>query len=475
MTTLLGSLLSSSRLVLTAIVCISLIATSSRAQQPELLDKVAVVVDEQVITQRELSTRLNEIITRTRRANMQLPDEKLLLKQVVDLLVLEKLQLGLADRFKVSPGNEEVMSAVQQVMKQRGWNEQQLLAHLEEEGTSFEAFADGIRNELKMQAVAQGVVSQRISVSEQDIETFIKSADAKFWMSPDYRLSHIVIGLPSSPSADDIATAEAKINEVKTQLAKGSNFADIAIVASNGPAATKGGDLGYRKLTELPLVFEQALKDLKEGDLSDIIRTQAGFHILKVTDIRGEDKQIVEQTKARHILVKTSAIVDEQAAKEKLAKARKQIVEGDASFEELAKDMSEDLGTRMAGGDLGWANPGTFVPAFESTMQQLEKGEISQPFESRFGWHIIRVEDRRNEDLTDLALKGKARSIIQNRRFNDAKENWLQELKDEAYVQYLIPELAEYNPKKEKENKTTRKKNKKKKRSKNRQQATELM
>lgn len=437
-------------------------------QQRQFLDKVAVVVDEQVITQRELSARLNEIMVRTKRANMQLPEEEVLLKQVVDLLVLEKLQLGLAERFKVSPGNEEVMGAVQQVMKQRGWNEQKLMQHLQSEGTNFEAFADGIRDELKMQAVAQGVVSQRISVSDQDVDTFIKSADAKFWMSPDYRLSHIVIAIPASPSAEDVDKASAKMAEVQKQLKQGSRFADMAIAVSNGPAATKGGDLGYRKLTELPLVFEEALTGLKIGETSDVIRTQAGLHILQVADIRGEEKQIVKQTKARHILVKTSAIVDEQAAKDKLNKARDEILKGETSFEELAKDISEDLGTRMAGGDLGWANPGSFVPAFENTMQKLKVNEISKPFESRFGWHIIRVEDRRDEDLTDLALRGKARRIIQNRRFNDAKENWLQELKDEAYVLYLLPELAQYNTKKETANKTTRKKNK---REKSKQQA----
>ena len=403
----------------------------------QLLDRVVAVVDQTVISQSELDNRLGKIVARSEAANINLPPMATLREQVLDQLVLETLQINLAVRYGAIATDQEVYSAIQGMLKQRNMSEEQLSIELARDGETVNEFQESIRKQLTMQNISQGAVSNRIKISEQDIDNFLNSADAQFWISPDYHLGHILISVPSSASNDDIKAAEDKANKIYERASQGANFAELAIAQSNGPSALEGGDLGWKKSSDLPTLFAEIAPTLQPGDVAKPARSQAGFHILKLYKKRGENKQIVTQTKARHILIKTSEIVSKQQAIDKLIDVRKRVLEGE-EFAELAKNNSEDIATKLAGGDLGWSNPGMFVPEFEKVMKDLPKGEISQPFLTQFGWHILQVIDRRQEDLTDLVIRNKARTLLINRRFEDEVQVWLQEMKDDAFIQISI-------------------------------------
>lgn len=401
------------------------------------LDRVVAVVDNRAITQTELDSRVQDVQVRSQAAGMRLPEADILNKQIIDQLISETLQLEMADRYGVQVSDQEVNASIGNIIQNAQMTEQQFVQQLASEGVSINEFRASIRRQLTMRSITEGLVSRRIRISEQEVDNFLKSADAQFWVSPDYHLGHILVALPSSPSSEAIVEAEEKANALYEKLKAGANFAEVAIAESNGPSALQGGDLGWRKSAELPTLFAELLPPLNNGDVTKPTRSQAGFHIIKLYESRGGQKQIVNQTRARHILVKTSEILNDAKAEAKLKDIRQQILDG-ADFAELAKTHSEDIGSRMSGGDLGWATPGTFVPAFEKTMAETKEGEISQPFKSRFGWHIMKVEERREEDMTQEALRQKARNMIMSRRFEDETQIWLQELRDEAFIDIKI-------------------------------------
>ncbi|MFT5084425.1 MAG: peptidyl-prolyl cis-trans isomerase SurA [Lentisphaeria bacterium] len=403
----------------------------------QLLDRVVAIVDEDVVTQTELDNRIVDISRRSEAAGMKLPPANVLQEQILDQLINETLQLNAAYRYGITVSDQEILDAIKNVMVSRKWQQQDLIDNLASDGITIEDFKKDIRRQLTMQNISQGLVRSRIKISDQDIDNFLKSADAQFWISPDYQLSHILIALP--PSADSKASAEAeeKAHKVYEKLVSGARFEEVALAESDGPLALKGGDLGWRKSTDLPTLFAEIAPTLEKGEISKPARSQAGFHILKLNGIRGETKQIVNQTLARHILIKISAILDAKQAQEKLNGIRQSILDG-ADFGELAKKHSEDIGSKLSGGELGWSSPGQFVPIFESTMNDLEKDDISQPFESQFGWHILQVMDRRQEDMTEQAIRGKAGNVLMSRRFEDEIQLWIQEMRDNAFIDIKI-------------------------------------
>ena len=403
----------------------------------EMLDRVVAVVDQSIVTQTQLNKRIQDITIRMRSANINMPPMDVLKSQVLDQLITETLQLNMADRYGVDVEDAEVLQSIQRILQSKQWSEDQLLASIEAEGITVNEFKENIRRDLRMQHVSQGVVSQRIKISDQEIDSFLKSADAQFWVSPNYRLGHILISVPSSSSLSEINAAEEKAQGLYKTLQEGAQFEEVAIAHSNGPAALKGGDLGWRKSTELPTLFAELVKNLEVGQVSKPTRSQAGFHIIKLNEKQGQSKQIVNQTKARHILLKTSAILNNEQAQEKLVGIRQELLDG-ADFVEMAKEHSEDIASKLSGGDLGWASPGTFVPQFEETMDKMDINEISQPFQSQFGWHILQVLDRREEDMTDEAIRYRAQNILTQRRFADEVQLWLQELRDEAFIEIKI-------------------------------------
>lgn len=410
---------------------------SLETQGLEILDKVAAIIDQDIVMRSELDQRINDIIARSAQANVKLPPKEKLTEQVLDQLVTETLQLSKAKQYNIQIDDRELNQAVDSIYQSRGWDLATFNKVLEAQGQSMNELRQNIRRELTMRKVSQGVVRSRIKISEQEIDNFLGSADAKFWISPEYHLGHILIGLPQSATKRQVSEAQRKALALYQKLSTGGSFAELAIAESDGQAALKGGDIGWRKSAELPTLFAETAPKLKVDEVSKPLRSQAGFHILKLYDKRGETNQVVTQTKARHILLKTSAILDDAQAKQKLLALREQIISG-ADFGALAKQHSEDLGSKLAGGDLGWSQPGMFVPEFEKVIAKTAKQEVSPVFRTQFGWHVLQVTDRRDEDLTEEAIRAKALNILTSRRFEDEVQLWLQEMKDDAYIEVKI-------------------------------------
>lgn len=421
------------RLLLAAVFSV---ATAGHAE-PQLLDKVIAVVDKSVIMQSELDERLLQVVHNARANKLALPNMETLQKQVLDHLISEHLQLQMAQRVGFRVSDEQVNQSIEQIRRANQLSPEQFAAQLQHDGMTMATLREKLRRDITLQQIQQAMVQQRIHISPLEIDNFLKSADAQFWISPEYHLGHILISLSQSASTADIEAAQQKAAELVKRIRAGANFAEVAIAESDDPAALSGGDLGWRKTSELPSLFAELLPSLAPGDVSEPARSPAGFHLLTVYDIRGNEQQTEMQTKARHILLKPSAILSDEEAKAKLEKLRQRILDGE-DFAALAKEHSEDIGSMLAGGDLGWSRPGMFVAEFEDTMARMDVEEISQPFRSQFGWHILQIQERRQEDITDDLLRNKAANLLTNRRFEDELQIWLREMRDEAFINIKI-------------------------------------
>lgn len=417
------------------IICLALAGQALAA--PQKLDQVAAIVGKNVVTLSELNSRIAEIKNRPDAEKIKLPPDDVLRKQVLDHLITESLQLASANRMGVKISPEQVNAAMTNIAQKNRMTLEQFEAMLISEGLSPAVMRQRLQREITVQQVQRGVVTQRIKVSELEIENFLKSADAKFWISPEYHLGHFMIALPPSPSAAEVAEAESKINAVYEELKNGADFAATAIAKSNAQDALNGGDLGWRKSADLPSLFAELVADMPVGSLSKPARSPAGFHILKLIDKRSDANQVITQSKARHILVKTSAVVSDEEARAKLNKLRSSILAG-ADFAKLAKENSEDIGSMLNGGDLGWSSPGMFVPEFERAIGEATVGQVSEPFKTQFGWHILQVTERRQEDMTKEVLQRKAANILTSRRFEDELQLWLMELKEDAFIDIKV-------------------------------------
>lgn len=420
------------------LIAASLVLTSLTGQaEIQKVDEVVAVVDRSVLFRSELNERIAQVARHARANNLALPELATLQEQVLDHLISEKLQLQMAKRVGLQISDEQINQTIEQIRQSNQLTPEQFALQLQQDGMDITALRKKLRQDLTLQQIQQGIVQQRIHISPLEIENFLKSADAQFWISPEYHLGHILISVPQSASADEVETAKAKAEGLVENIRGGTPFAQVAIAESKGPAALSGGDLGWRKTSELPSLFSEIAPTLEPGQVSAPSRSPAGFHILTLYEKRGGEQQTELQSKARHILIKPSAILSNEEAEAKLAKIRKKIIEG-ADFAAMAKEHSEDIGSMLAGGDLGWSKPGMFVPAFEKVISEIKVGEISQPFRSRFGWHILQVQERRQQDITDELLRQKAARILTNRRFEDELSVWLRELRDEAYVDIKI-------------------------------------
>lgn len=420
------------------LVAVSLILTSFGGQAaPQKLDEVVAIIDRDVLFQSELNERIEQVARHAQANNLALPDLKTLEQQVLDHLISEKLQLQMAKRVGLQVTDAQINQTIEQIRQSNQLTPAQFEAQLQRDGMDMKALREKLRQDITLQQIQQGMVQQRIHISPLEIDNFLKSADAKFWISPEYHLGHILISVPQAASTAEVEEAKAKAEKLVQQIKNGTPFAQVAIAESKGPTALSGGDLGWRKTSDLPSLFAEIAPTLKVGQVSAPARSPAGFHILTLYDQRGGEQQTETQAKVRHILLKPSAILSDDEAKAKLQRIRQQILNG-ADFAKLAKEHSEDIGSMLAGGDLGWSRPGLFVPAFEQAIEQTDVGEISEPFRSRFGWHILQVQERRQEDITDELLRQKAARVLTNRRFEDELSVWLRELRDDAYVDIKI-------------------------------------
>lgn len=401
------------------------------------LDRVVAIVDKDVVLESELNARKVSIMERLRGQYQQLPPEDVLNKQILEQLIIERIELGMAERYEITIEESEIDRAIGRVLQKNQITLAQLEADLQRQGLNLDGLRKQMRNELTINNLQQGVVNSRIKITEQDINNFLASSDGKYATSPDYHIGHILIAVSSSADAEAIAEAEKQANDIYQKLLNGSDFAQMAISFSNDQAALQGGDIGWRKLAQLPELFGNQMLGLAEGQVSKPFRSGAGFHILKNIEQRGGGEQLVEQTHARHILVKTSEIMDDAQARQKLLDLKARIEKGE-DFAVLARENSEDTGSMLSGGDLGWSMPGMFVAEFEEAMKNTPINGISRPFKSQFGWHILQVLERRKEDMSDKMKRNQAANVLRARRFDEEFQLWLTQIREEAYVEIKL-------------------------------------
>jgi peptidyl-prolyl cis-trans isomerase SurA len=408
------------------------------AAQTVMLDRVVAIVDNDVVMESELQARTATVMERLRATYRdQLPPMDVLQSQILDQLIYERLQLQQGERFGITVSDAQLNNAIRNIMESNQLNEEQLVASLAQQGMTLNDFRRQIHTDMTVNHVQQAIVNSRIRITEQDIDSFLASTDGRFATSPDYRLGHILIAAPSSAATETLRAAEQKAEEIYQQLKDGADFRQLALTHSNDQSALQGGDLGWRKLAQLPELFGGVVDKLKTGEVSRPFRSGAGFHILKNYEQRGGGEQLVTQTKVRHILVKISAIMDEEGAQKKLLDIKRNVEDG-ADFAKLARENSEDIGSMLNGGDLGWSTPGMFVPVFEETMRKTEIGQVSDPFRSQFGWHVLLVEDRREQDMSERVIRNQAANLLRERRFDEELQTWLTDIRANAYIEINI-------------------------------------
>ena len=399
----------------------------------ELIDRVVAVVDSGVIMESQLNSRVEEILIRLKNDKAELPPLNLLEEQVLDRLIIEEIQLQLADRAGIKISDSELNQTLSRVSSQNNLSLEEFRLKLEAEGTSYKSFRDTIKKELIIQRVQRGKVGAKIDISEQELENFINSEEGRTQLAEQYNVQHILLSVKSGLSEIEIEAIENEAVSLLERLENGESFEKLAASYSAGQKALEGGFLGWRTSAELPSLFAEVVSGLTVGEVAQPVRSGAGFHILKLTDKRGNTVKFLDQTLARHILIQPSEIRTENQAEVLINDIYKRLKEGE-DFKQLARQFSEDPGSKMDGGELGWSNPGDYDPAFEMTLNATEIGQLSEPVKSSFGWHIIEVMDRRNEDVSQEEQKNRAYQIIFKRKFDQELQSTLIELRAEAYV-----------------------------------------
>jgi peptidyl-prolyl cis-trans isomerase SurA len=399
-----------------------------------LLDRVVAIVDDDVVLHSELNRRLAAVYEQIQQSGTQPPAEEIIREQVLERLISERLQLNIGYKAGVRISDEEINQTLARVAAGNNLSIEEYVAAIDASGSSMASVRRDIANELTIMRVQQGRVMGRIRISEQELDNFLNSEEGKLVTSADVKLGQILISVPLDTSIAETQLIEEKVAAIAQEIATGTDFRQLAIANSDDQSALEGGDLGWRKMAQLPRVFTTALTAMDIGQVSEPIRSAAGYHLLKLYDRRGGEKTLIEQHFARHILLKPDQLRDEAATIQELRDLRQQIVDG-SDFASLSKEHSEDPGSALKGGELGWSTPGMFVPEFEQIMNSIALNEVSQPFKSQFGWHILQVTERRMEDFSENMLRNGAENLLRQRKFSEELQVWLQEIRDEAFVE----------------------------------------
>lgn len=412
--------------------CLGNISTSFA--QPQALDSIAVQVNDGVILQSEIDNMLQTIKANAKKSGQSLPSDKALRTQVIERLILTRLQLQIAQKMGLHVGDLQLDQTIENIAKEQHMTVAQLRKTIEKTGESFSQYREQLREEITISEIQRIQIQRRIQISPQEISSLVKLIKQQGQKNVEYQIGHILIEVPNEPNSEELAAAQKRADAVIKRLKAGANFKQIAIASSSGPKALEGGVWDYMNINEMPTLFAEVVGDAKKGDIIGPIRSGTGFHIIKVINIRGQKTQEATEVKARHILLKPSPILSEDRAKAMLTKFVKEINDGQATFAELAKKYSEDPGSAVKGGELGWADPSIYVPAFANALKNLKPGEISQPFRSSHGWHIVQLEQRRTIDATDKFNANRAHQLIFRRKFNEELQDWLDEMRSEAYI-----------------------------------------
>ena len=408
------------------------LGTTFTQAEPVLLDQVIAVVDDDIIMASELQQRV-ELVRQQNRGGT-LPPQTALESQVLERMIIESIQLQMAERGGVRISDAQLNEAMARIASQNNMTLPQFREAMEAEGISFALARQQILDEMRISRVQRFQVGERIQITDQDVDYFLASELGKMASSAEYQLGHILIATPDNATPADLKAAEKKATEIVRKLRNGADFRQLAMAESSSRTALEGGDLGWRKETQLPGLFADVAPKLQVGEISDPISASGGFHIIQLKDKRGGSTQLITQTKTRHILLRPNELRDASDAERQIHQLYQRLQAGE-DFATLAREFSDDPGSGSNGGDLGWVNPGDMVPEFDATMKDTAAGAISAPFETQFGWHILLVEDRRQTDVGAENQRNQVRNMLYGRRFEEELPIWLRKIRSEAYVE----------------------------------------
>ena len=420
----------------TFVLAILLISTSINSHALQQLDRIIAVVNDDVITESEFKQKINVFKHQLAASNKKIPNEAALNKQILERLILDEIQMQLATSQGIIIDDIMLNRMMEDLARGNKLTLEKLRASVIKQGQSFDDFREQTRKELSIQQLQKRMVYDRINISEQEVEQFIELQKQSGNIANDkYHIGHILIATPEAATPEDIQTASDKATKIHSQLVQGEAFNDVALRESEGQQALKGGDLGWRSAAELPPLFMNAIKTMKKSDISQPLRSAGGFHIIKLVDLQTQ-QHMVRQTHARHILMRSDEITSDDQAREKMQAIKKRLNKGE-DFAKLAEEFSQDPGSKNNGGDLGWSTKGRFGPRFEKVMNSLKLKQTSEPFSTQFGWHIIQVLERRQQDESTQLLESKARQALHKRKADEDLQLWLRRIRDESYVEYI--------------------------------------
>jgi len=410
---------------------------TSQAAEIVKIDRIVAIVDQTVVTEQELESRIRTVTAQLQKQGTELPAENILRKQILERLISDTLQLQYAAQSGLKVDDSQLDKTIERIAEQNQLTLTEFADALAKDGVSMGKFRADIRNEITIARLREREVDSRINVSESEIDNFLTTQASSNENQDEYEIAHILIRTPEEGATEDVQKAKAKVDEVIKALQAGTNFAKVSASFSDAPNALEGGSLGWKSSTQMPALFLDALKNMQVGSVSEVLRSPNGFHILKLISKRGGSSPLViEQTHARHILIKLSEVTSENDGKKKIDLIKERLDNGE-KFEVLARQFSED-GSASNGGDLGWVNPGDTVPLFEKAMNELKDGQISSTVRTPFGWHVIQVLERRKQDMSKEAARLKARQEIRKRKSEEAYQDWVRELRDRAFVELRL-------------------------------------
>ena len=423
---------------------LALTATTAFSQTRELsssgvlLDRIAAVVNDGVVLASQLDAQTDEIITRLRQQKTELPPRNVLRKQILERLIIEEVQMQRASRLGIEVSEEMLNGALEDVGKRNNIPFPDLPRALAQQGIDYRDYRDEIRKQMTLQMLRQRDVIARVNISPRELDQFMARQQNAPDQNSEYNISHILISVPVTASPEQVEAREQRAKEVYDKAKGGEDFAQLAVAYSESSTNIEGGSLGWRRGPQLPSIIADKIQQMKAGEVSEPIRTPSGFHLFRLNEVRGGQQQaVIAQVHARHILLKTSDLEDDQTVQTKLASIRERVLNGE-DFGAIAAVTSQDPGSAADGGDLGWSGPGSFVPEFEKQINALKENEISAPFHTQYGWHIVQLLGRRDHDATEDVKRQHAYAELRDAKAEEDTELWLRRLRDEAFVEYRM-------------------------------------
>ncbi|MGR8953453.1 MAG: peptidylprolyl isomerase [Gammaproteobacteria bacterium] len=416
------------------------ILTAGPLAYAEVLDKIVAIVEDDVILERELEQEALAIAQRMQSSNALMPSASTLRRQVLEKMIVDKLQKQLAEKAGITVSDEMLNSSVTEIARNNNMGPDEFRNELARQGMAYKSFLNNVRNEIMINQLRAREIGSRIKVTDSEVEHYLETQGNVGAESVQYHLGHILIAVKEAASAAEIQAAKSKADDLVAKLRKGQDFTHTAVSNSDDDNALSGGDLGWRSLGDIPTIFTDTVGKMSPGAVSEPIRSPSGFHVIKLLEMKGANNHMVTKTEVRHILIKTNELIDDAEAKKRLLALKERIADGD-DFAALARAHSDDKGSALKGGSLGWVNPGDLVKPFEEVMNNLPVREISEPVQTQFGWHLIQVLDRQKKDNSDEHQKNLARDAIRKRKIEEETELWLRRIRDEAYVEIFEDRL----------------------------------